>query len=297
MPSTSIKEKFKNLTVWKRGGERAPHKPLLVLYALGRISRNPDRLIPYKEIDQKLKDLLIAFGPCRSKYHPEFPFWRLRNDKIWNLSGAENVKTYKSGDPSKKDLVNQKVSGGFSEEIYSELNKNPKLVREITKELLHDNFPSSIHEDIMQSVGIDIEMEGLPDKKRDPEFREKILRAYEYRCAICGFDVRLGHYPVALEAAHIKWHQAGGPDTEVNGLALCALHHKLFDRGAFTLSENLDILVSDRAYGTTGFDEWLMRFHGRKLNHPQRVTYVPDESFRIWHVREVFQGDYRETRE
>jgi putative restriction endonuclease len=25
---------------------------------------------------------------------------------------------------------------------------------------------------------------------------------------------------VALEAAHIKWHQAGGPDEESNGLAL-----------------------------------------------------------------------------
>jgi hypothetical protein len=26
---------FDALTVWSRGGERAPHKPLLVLYALG----------------------------------------------------------------------------------------------------------------------------------------------------------------------------------------------------------------------------------------------------------------------
>ena len=37
---------------------------------------------------------------------------------------------------------------------------------------------------------------------------------------------------LGIEAAHIKWHQAGGPDTEDNGLALCTLHHKRFDRGA-----------------------------------------------------------------
>ena len=128
----------------------------------------------------------------------------------------------------------------------------------------------------------------------DPEFREKVLRAYEYKCAVCGFDVRLDHYPIALEAAHIKWHQAGGPDVEVNGLALCALHHKLFDREAFTLSKNFEVKVSDRAYGTIGFNEWLMKFHGEKIKYPQRKNYLPDNSFRAWHVREVFQGDFRE---
>ena len=80
----------------------------------------------------------------------------------------------------------------------------------------------------------------------------------------------------------------------MNGLALCSLHHKLFDRGAFTLSNDLEILVSDDAYGTAGFYEWLMRFHGEKLNFPERQTYYPDETYTRWHVREVFQGEYRE---
>ena len=99
---------------------------------------------------------------------------------------------------------------------------------------------------------------------------------------------------MALEAAHIKWHQAGGPDEEVNGLALCSLHHKLFDRGAFTLSNELEILVSEDAHGTAGFQEWLMRFHGEKLNFPQRQIYYPNEDYTNWHVKEVFQGEYRE---
>ncbi len=107
-------------------------------------------------------------------------------------------------------------------------------------------------------------------QERDPKFRANILRAYEYRCAVCGFDVRLGHQPFALEAAHIKWRQAGGPDLEVNGLAHCSLHHKLFDRGAFTLTNDLAVLVSGDAHGTSGFQEWLNRFHGEKLNFPQR---------------------------
>lgn len=93
-----------------------------------------------------------------------------------------------------------------------------------------------MHEDILQAIGFDLEDERQSEKRnRSPNFRENVLRAYEYRCAVCGFDVRMGHYPVGLEAAHIKWHQAGGPDIEVNGLALCALHHKLFDRGGIHL--------------------------------------------------------------
>jgi HNH endonuclease len=58
-----------------------------------------------------------------------------------------------------------------------------------------------------------------------------VLTAYEYRCAVCGFDVRLGSVSIALDAAHIRWHQAGGADLEKNGLALCVLHHKTFDLG------------------------------------------------------------------
>lgn len=40
---------------------------------------------------------------------------------------------------------------------------------------------------------------------------------------------------------------SGGPDSEANGVALCALHHKLFDRGAFTLSKDMKIQVSEKA--------------------------------------------------
>ena len=63
---------------------------------------------------------------------------------------------------------------------------------------------------------------------------------------------------VALEAAHIKWHQAGGPDEESNGLALCTMHHKLFDRGVFTLSDKMKVIVSEIANGTKGFQEWVI---------------------------------------
>lgn len=59
----------------------------------------------------------------------------------------------------------------------------------------------------------------------------------------------------------LSWHQAGGPDEESNGLALCTMHHKLFDRGVFTLSDDLNVMVSD---GTKGFHEWVIAFNGKR---------------------------------
>jgi putative restriction endonuclease len=94
--------------------------------------------------------------------------------------------------------------------------------------LLESHFQPSYHQDLLSAVGLELDAKG---KKRDPKFRQRVLIAYEYRCAVCGLDVRLGSVSIALDAAHIKWVQANGPCTEDNGLALCCLHYKTFDLG------------------------------------------------------------------
>ena len=160
--------------------------------------------------------------------------------------------------------------------------------------MLNKHFPDSIHSEILQSVDIEFPPQVFETKERSLNFRNSILRAYEYKCAVCGFDVKLGATPIALEASHIKWKSHSGPNKEVNGLALCVMHHKLFDLGAFTLSKELHILVSDDVYGTRGFNESLMDFHGERISLPQRRLYYPELEFIGWHVREVFKGNYRE---
>jgi putative restriction endonuclease len=98
---------------------------------------------------------------------------------------------------------------------------------------------------------------------------------------------------VAHDAAHNRWHQAGGPDRESNGLALCVLHHRLFDLGAFTLWPRGRLVVSDRAVNTRGFHEALLRFHDEPVRPPQRPEWGPDKGFIDWHGREVFKGEAR----
>ncbi len=294
MNREAIAHKFEQLKVWKNADRRAPHKPLLVLYAIGKLLRDGNRFLPYSEIDDNLGNLLREFGPRQANDRTHYPFWRLQNDGIWEISDADRIRQTASGDALRSDLVRYNTSGGFLEDIAYQLQNDSKLSFEIIHSLLDGHFPPSLHEDILQAVGIGFPPQISRWRRPNSNFRANILKAYEYKCAVCGFDVRLGTLPIALEASHIKWRQADGPDTEVNGLALCSLHHKLFDRGAFTLSEQLEIMVSDEANGSVGFEEWLMNFHGERINFPQRQSYYPHENFINWHIREVFQGDYRE---
>ena len=78
MTREDILRRFQAFIVWERHGERAPHKPLLILYAIGKLLLGEERLC-YKEIEDDLCDLLKEFGPWRENYYPNYPFWRLKN--------------------------------------------------------------------------------------------------------------------------------------------------------------------------------------------------------------------------
>ena len=54
---TSPIKKFDDLSIWKKGDQRAPHKPLLILYALGRW-QNGQAEVTYLEVERDLTALL-----------------------------------------------------------------------------------------------------------------------------------------------------------------------------------------------------------------------------------------------
>ncbi len=279
-----------DLNIWRQGDQRAPHKPLLILYALAKYQNQGLQRISYEDTRRDLKQLLMDFGPSRKSYHPEQPFVRLTHDGIWQLNQAVDNDHIKDN-----WLLAQEAEGGFTEEVLGLIATNPALIREIAEILLEQHFSETLHQEILAAIGLDIsEIQYVTHRarKRDPQFRDRILSAYGYRCAVCGYDVRLQNQPVGLEAAHIKWHQAGGPDREENGLALCSLHHKLFDLGAFTIGQDQDIKISRYANGSTGLQEWLVRFKGQRIRKPVEVLYQPEAGFVDWHVREVFKGNY-----
>jgi putative restriction endonuclease len=69
------------------------------------------------------------------------------------------------------------------------------------------------------------------ERTRSRSWALDVLAAWDRQCAFCGYDGQLGAAQVGLEAAHVRWFTHDGPDDLDNGLALCAVDHKLLDRG------------------------------------------------------------------
>ena len=104
-----ILQKFDQINVWTRGDERAPDKPLLILYALGRWQRGQRSDLSFAEVNHDVGDLLRDFGPPRRSYHPEYPFWRLQTDGLWTVAADAAVEPRKGHtDPKKSDLLKHK---------------------------------------------------------------------------------------------------------------------------------------------------------------------------------------------
>lgn len=98
-------------------------------------------------------------------------------------------------------------------------------------------------------------------------FRERVLRAYETRCALC----RLRHGSL-LDAAHII--PDGEPDGEplvTNGLSLCKIHHAAFDQNFLGISPKLQVEV--RAQLLEEIDGPMLQ-HGLKAMHGTKI-HVP----------------------
>jgi len=94
---TDILKRFDSINIWKQGEQRAPHKPLLILYALGRWQRGLPE-VTFLEAEPELTDLLQRFGPQRKSDHPEQPFWRLQKDGVWEVQNPAGLAMKKGDD-------------------------------------------------------------------------------------------------------------------------------------------------------------------------------------------------------
>lgn len=292
MCEREIERRITQLKVWRRGGERAPHKPLLLLLALGRAARGEPPELTFPHADRELGTLLREFGPPRSSVHTEYPFWRLQNDGLWEVtSDGPMLRRQGQTDPTRNELLRTHARAKLPDEISAFLAKDPAAIYRFVQQLLDANFPESLHDDLRAAIGLP--SCGTSQPARDPRFRQMVLTAYEHRCAVCGFDVRLGTIQLGLDAAHIRWCQAGGPNTVSNGIALCVLHHKLFDRGCFTITDQHTLLLSEHLHGGAGFDLHLLTYHGCSVKLPSNPEAFPAQPFMAWHRQEIFRGPAR----
>ena len=291
---------IRTLNVHHRGDRRAPHKPLLLLIAIADLLQGK-REVPFEEAERKLKPLLNAYAPpVQARHQPELPYWYLRSDHLWEIDGAESFPLQQGGFPRMAAL--RTSSGHLPVSFANALLSKASLVDEVVQSLLVAHFPESLHEDILAAVGLKAPVESMVaedqtaygvKRGRDPRFREAVLRAYEHRCAVTGFRAALGGSYFGCEAAHVQWHAYAGPDTVANGLAMEPTLHKLFDAGAWTLSDDRRILVSAEFTGTDEAVARLRSHHGRPLLSPQAGEPLVSTKYIRWHREKEYGGVFR----
>lgn len=297
MDRQKLLKTISSINVNKAGDRRAPHKPLLLLMAIANLQQNKHSLA-FRDAEPRLRELLKRFAPPANRQQPELPYWHLRSDRLWEVDNAHELARQASGFPRIAAL--RETTGHLPKTVIDLLEKDPQLQARIVGALLEEHFPPSLHEDIIESVGLDVDdrvAEAAPEyvrKRRDPAFRHNVLRAYEHRCAVTGFRLALAGTYFGCEAAHVQWHAYDGPDTINNGLALEPTMHKLFDAGAWTLTDDRRVLVSAEL---TGADETMTRlraFHLQPITPPLSDRDTLDAEFIRWHRESSLGGVFRE---
>ena len=116
-------------------------------------------------------------------------------------------------------------------------------------------------------------------QKRDSSFSKKVYDAYNNKCAMCGIGLEI------IDAAHIVPHShVKGTDNIDNGISLCALHHRAYDRSLIYFDEDLNILMNEskvKYLEKVGLDTGLRKFEKMafdKIQLPKNYSMRPNVS-------------------
>ncbi|WP_374196698.1 phosphorothioated DNA-binding restriction endonuclease [Streptomyces sp. ISL-96] len=282
------------------GSRRAPHKPLLLLWLLGRFGTSGSTTVTYDEAEEPVSRLINDFGPTvmsrsRARERAAMPFVHLERE-LWGLHDHDGNPIGPDA-PERGGWLRMRGAHGQLLTPVEKLLADSGTLAAAARLLLEPHFTPALEAAICDAVGLDLAV--LEDaacqpttkkrRKRRPGFAEEVLHAYAYACAMCGYDGALGRNPVGLEAAHVRWHSQDGPDEMHNGLALCSLHHTLFDLGVIGLMPDLRIQVSQMYVARSQAGQTIDALHRQPLSTPQPGRPAVDPDFVVWHGSQVFK--------
>ena len=106
-----------------------------------------------------------------------------------------------------------------------------------------------------------------------PEFRARVLRAYDEECALCRLK-----YVQLLDAAHIlpDSHPQGFATVQ-NGLSLCKIHHAAYDSDLLGIDPNYTVHINQRLLEDS---DGPMLKHVLQEMHGQRLSLAGDSRLR-----------------
>lgn len=119
-------------------------------------------------------------------------------------------------------------------------------------------------------------------------FRGMVLASYRTRCAVCSLPEES-----LLIAGHIiPWSiNSSLRMNPRNGICMCALHDKAFDKGLITIRDDYKLIVSKtikKLHNEISVQRGFLPYEGFKIRLPDR--FLPDKRFIEFHRNNVFVG-------
>ncbi|WP_248960916.1 HNH endonuclease [Sphaerisporangium perillae] len=244
-------------------GARKRHQPLALLWALGRVSRGDDRLVPWRDASPALESLLREFGHPGDGLHAEFPVLRLYHHGLWDLPGRNDVPRA-SGSAAQRWMRQNQPLSGLRSWVHDLVTDHPAVRAQIVLRLLDEYFRDVDRDELLAATRLAPEpnaitpardeatllRDGTPTPSRrtvttnrvirDSALAEQIKLVHNHQCQICDIRLTTRRGPYA-EGAHIRplGTPHNGPDEPGNLLCLCPNHHVLFDGGTITITDDL----------------------------------------------------------
>ena len=155
MTRDELLERVANLRVFERDLEKAPLKPLLLLWALGRFAAGAPRECHLADVEEAIGPLMAKLSPRTRGRGAEFPFWALQSDGLWVVTppGLPPRKGHSSR-PGRTTLLHNSVSGHLAPDVVALLESDPRLLKELVSRTLSLHFPASLHEGIRRALGL-----------------------------------------------------------------------------------------------------------------------------------------------
>lgn len=113
-------------------------------------------------------------------------------------------------------------------------------------------------------------------------FRDFVLAGYGYKCAITNMNIQYKEL-YNIEAAHIMPRSHSGLYMPNNGIALSRDMHWAFDKGFFTITNDLTVKVHPEISS-----EYLKTYDGKKIYVPKNSFFVPDLGNLKYHQEHIY---------
>lgn len=146
-------DKLEAMRRFQREAAIAPHKPLVVLYALGAFQRGV-RLVAFTDVERAIAPLICEFWKSDGVPRVEDPFVRLANDGFWHLNFERAAVITDSGAISVAKLRILNASAGFDALTFQMLSAKPILAVWAARILLFDAYRDEDQMRLADAIGI-----------------------------------------------------------------------------------------------------------------------------------------------